>query len=144
MCAVNLKIINLTRFIQRVFFSFGLVLGLSACGGGSAGSGASRVTEVRGVIISAQTGLPLSDIEVKVLETGDSSVTDFEGEYHFYTDIPEDGVLTFTFDGVIAEQQINLVAPQLSSLPRNTDLISAEWLLDSLENSVSLIDINIE
>lgn len=130
---------NLLNAYLRIFLSVCLSISFIACGGGSAGSGA----EVKGLTLSAQTGLALSNIEVRVLETGAGARSDLNGSYQFYSEIPEDGTLTFSFDGVVSQQNINIVATSLNNFSPNSSEIIADWELNTENNSAALIDLQV-
>lgn len=83
-----------------------LILGLSnlsGCGGGSGGTGSSQrlfgnVSTSDSTRSSLRRGVPISGLQVTVLETGDSAVTDQNGDYEIFTEIT-DSVVDFLFEG---------------------------------------------
>jgi hypothetical protein len=76
------------------FFSLLLVivLVLMGCGGGSAGTGTGPVVVVQGAVLD-ESGKPVEDVNVRVVETGSEDTTSATGEFQLTTE-PESGEVT--------------------------------------------------
>lgn len=76
------------------FFSLLLVivLMLMGCGGGSAGTGTGPVVVVQGAVLD-ESGQPVEDVNVRVVETGSEDTTSASGEFQLTTE-PESGEVT--------------------------------------------------
>lgn len=68
-----------------------IVLMLMGCGGGSAGTGTGPVVVVQGAVID-QTGEPVSDVSIRVVETGGEATTTSNGEFQLTTESEADSV----------------------------------------------------
>jgi hypothetical protein len=75
------------------FFSLLLVivLMLMGCGGGSAGTGTGPIVVVQGAILD-QSGSPVSDVSIRVIETGGEATTTSNGEFQLTTESESDSV----------------------------------------------------
>ena len=85
------------------FFSLLLVivLVLMGCGGGSSGTGTGPVVVVQGAVLD-ESGEPVSDVSVRILESGSEDTTSANGEFQVITE-PESGEVTLEIssdDGV--------------------------------------------
>jgi len=69
-----------------------IVLALMGCGGGSAGTGTGPVVVVQGAVLD-ESGAPVSDINVRVVETGSTDTTSADGGFELTT-APESGQVT--------------------------------------------------
>lgn len=69
-----------------------IVLALMGCGGGSAGTGTGPVVVVQGAVLD-ESGEPIRDVNVRVVETGSEDTTSPNGEFQLTTE-PESGEVT--------------------------------------------------
>jgi hypothetical protein len=72
--------------LRLVLFLLGV---LTACGGGSAGTGTGDEYRIQGEVVTT-TGVPIEGATVTVVDTGDTDVTDAKGAFaiDFETDLP--------------------------------------------------------
>jgi hypothetical protein len=61
-----------------------IVLALMGCGGGSAGTGTGAVVVVQGAVLD-QSGQPVEDADVRVVETGNEDTTSQDGQFQILT-----------------------------------------------------------
>jgi hypothetical protein len=69
-----------------------IVLALMGCGGGSAGTGTGPVVVVQGAVLD-ESGQPVEDVKVRVVETGSEDTTSETGQFQLTTE-PESGEVT--------------------------------------------------
>lgn len=62
-----------------------IVLMLMGCGGGSAGTGTGPIVIVQGAVID-ESGTPIEDVNVRVVETGSEDTTSDSGEFELLTE----------------------------------------------------------
>jgi hypothetical protein len=68
-----------------------IVLILMGCGGGSAGTGTGPVVVVQGAVVD-QAGVPVSDVSIRVIETGSEATTTTNGEFQLTTESESESV----------------------------------------------------
>lgn len=117
------------------FFSLLLVivLALMGCGGGSAGTGTGPVVVVQGAVLD-DSGQPVEDVNIRVVETGSEDTTSQNGEFELVTP-PESGTITLeissadgtTFVTVTIPEEGGTVSIRLTVNPRLTQ-VSADTL----------------
>ena len=76
---MKLLLPNIFRSITLALLVSVLLLG---CGGGTTGTGSTGASDFRGRI-ALDNGTPLSGVEVTVSETGESAITDENGNFQF-------------------------------------------------------------
>jgi len=94
------------------FFSLLLVivLALMGCGGGSAGTGTGPVVVVQGAVFD-QSGSPVEDVNVRVLETGSEDRTSSNGEFQLTTE-PETGEVTLEITSANGVAHVTVDIPE--------------------------------
>jgi hypothetical protein len=94
------------------FFSLLLmiVLALMGCGGGSAGTGTGPVVVVKGAVLD-QSGAPLRDVNVRVVETGSEDTTSVSGEFQLTAE-PESGEVTLELSSAGGVAYVNVAIPE--------------------------------
>ena len=76
---MNFSLPKIFRFTALSLLITVLIIG---CGGGTTGTGSTGASDFRGRI-ALDNGTPLSGVEVTVSETGESAVTDENGQFQF-------------------------------------------------------------
>lgn len=94
------------------FFSVVLVivLALMGCGGGSSGTGTGPVVVVQGAVLD-ESGKPLEDYSVRVVESGDKTTTSSDGEFELLT-TPETGSITLEISSETGTAYVTVTMPQ--------------------------------
>jgi len=94
------------------FFSLLLVivLALMGCGGGSAGTGTGPVVVVQGAVID-ESGAPVEDVKVRVVETGSEDTTSATGEFQLTT-APESGAVTLELSSPTGVAYVTVEIPE--------------------------------
>jgi hypothetical protein len=94
------------------FFSLLLVivLVLMGCGGGSAGTGTGPVVVVQGAVLD-ESGEPVEDVNVRVVETGSEDTTSSNGEFQLTTE-PESGEVTLEISSDTGVAYVTVQIPQ--------------------------------
>ncbi|MBN8550574.1 MAG: hypothetical protein J0M12_14760 [Deltaproteobacteria bacterium] len=72
--------ISVFKLCRHILTIAALTLTLSACGGGSTGTGTGEIRSIEGQIVSSE-GVPVSDVEVTLVQTGESSPTNTDGRF---------------------------------------------------------------
>jgi hypothetical protein len=126
------------------FFSLLLVivLVLMGCGGGSAGTGTGTgpVVLVQGAVLD-ESGIPVMDVKVRVLETGSEDTTSATGEFELTTE-PESGEVTLEISSINGVAYVTVEIPEeggtvsvtLTVNPRLTEINS-----DTLEVGAAIV-----
>jgi hypothetical protein len=94
------------------FFSLLLVivLALMGCGGGSAGTGTGPVVVVQGAVLD-ESGTPVEDVHVRVVETGNEDTTSSSGEFEIET-VPDSGNVTLEVSSDTGVAYITIDIPE--------------------------------
>lgn len=117
-----------------------IVLVLMGCGGGSAGTGTGPVVVVQGAVIN-ESGEPLGDVKVRVVETGSEDTTSASGEFALTTE-PEAGEVTLEVSSPTGVAYVTIDIPEeggtvsitLTVNPRLTQINS-----DTLEVGAAIV-----
>jgi hypothetical protein len=94
------------------FFSLLLVivLALMGCGGGSAGTGTGPVVVVQGAVLD-ESGAPVENVDVRVVETGNEDTTSENGEFEIVT-TPESENVTLEISSETGTAYITIQIPE--------------------------------
>jgi hypothetical protein len=96
------------------FFSLALVivLALMGCGGGSAGTGTGTepIVLVQGAVVN-ESGEPVSDVSVRILESGSQDTTSTSGEFELTTP-PVAGQVTLEISSETGVAYVNVDIPE--------------------------------
>jgi hypothetical protein len=94
------------------FFSLLLVivLALMGCGGGSAGTGTGPVVVVQGAVLD-ESGAPVENVDVRVVETGNEDTTSENGEFEILT-TPESENVTLEISSETGTAYITIQIPE--------------------------------
>jgi len=94
------------------FFSLLLVivLALMGCGGGSAGTGTGPVVVVQGAVLD-DSGQPVKDVNIRVVETGSEDTTSQNGEFELETP-PESGTITLEISSADGTSFVTVTIPE--------------------------------
>jgi hypothetical protein len=94
------------------FFSLLLVivLALMGCGGGSAGTGTGPVVVVQGAVLD-ESGAPVENVDVRVVETGNEDTTSESGEFEILT-TPESENVTLEISSETGTAYITIQIPE--------------------------------
>jgi hypothetical protein len=94
------------------FFSLLLVivLALMGCGGGSAGTGTGPVVVVQGAVLD-DSGQPVKDVNIRVVETGSEDTTSSEGEFELETP-PESNTITLEISSADGTTYVTIDIPE--------------------------------
>lgn len=106
---------------------------VSACGGGTEGTGG---VQIEGKILS-EDNVPLSNINVSVTETGDSDLTDADGNFLIDTQLRSSIELEFRGDGIDAKSKID-------NIPSSAKKVSATFRANKKKNTVDPEDVKSE
>jgi hypothetical protein len=94
------------------FFSLLLVivLALMGCGGGSAGTGTGPVVVVQGAVLD-DSGQPVKDVNIRVVETGSEDTTSTDGEFELETP-PESDTITLEISSADGTTYVTVTIPE--------------------------------
>jgi len=104
-----------------------LILILGACGGGTEGTGGVTIS---GKLQTANSQ-PVAGVSVTVEETGDSAVTDQNGDFVIQTDRISNATLAFEDDKLAARATVN-------NIPNSATRVDVTCVLDRERNNVTV------
>lgn len=87
-----------------------IVLVLMGCGGGSAGTGTGPIVVVQGAVFD-ESGIPIEDVSVRVVETGSEDITSDSGEFELLTE-PEQESVTLEISTENGSSYVTIAIPE--------------------------------
>lgn len=124
------------------FFSLLLVivLALMGCGGGSAGTGTGPVVVVQGAVLD-ESGAPVENVDVRVVETGSEDTTSASGEFEILT-TPESENVTLEVSSETGTAYITIQIPEEGGRVSVTLTVNPEFSevnADTLEMGAAIV-----
>lgn len=124
------------------FFSLLLVivLALMGCGGGSAGTGTGPVVVVQGAVLD-ESGAPVENVDVRVVETGNEDTTSESGEFEILT-TPEGENVTLEISSETGTAYITIKIPEEGGIVSVTLTVNPELSkvdADTLEMGAAIV-----
>lgn len=119
--------------VHVLIFFLCLAIGGGGCGGGSRGTG----FEVNGTLTSKQTGAALAGVQVTIVQTGESTITDASGKFALISSfLGGDLVLSFENKGIRSTFTVEKV-------PATASGVTLRLSIDENDGSVSDNDVDI-
>lgn len=124
------------------FFSLLLVivLALMGCGGGSAGTGTGPVVVVQGAVLD-ESGAPVENVDVRVVETGSEATTSQSGEFEILTS-PDTENVTLEVSSETGSALITINIPEEGGTVSVTLTVNPEFSevnADTLEMGAAIV-----
>lgn len=118
----------------RRFLLFAALFVLSACAGGSSGTGGRTYD---GTVTSSSTGRTLSGVTVMIAGTGEAAVTDAEGRYSIES-TSEESTVTFEFNGPSIQASYTL-----SDISPAAEVVNADFEISEETEEVVLTHVDV-
>jgi CarboxypepD_reg-like domain len=129
-----------SRFAQ-LFSLFVITLCLcigSGCGGGTRGTGGTENLKISGTLVDSSSGQPIAGATVTILETGEISVTDINGQFSFNSaPYGEDIVFSIISASISATTSLGTFTQEVES-------ISLLMRLNTQDSSAEIVDVVID
>jgi len=118
------------KYLTITLFFISCSVLLAACGGGTSGTGGTGSTQFAGRVLS--DGLPVEDALVTVLESGDTGLTDSQGDFEVSTLLQSDSATLLVESGQV---QAQTTIPDIASDVARVELTLS---LDKEQQSVNV------
>ena len=129
--------LNRISMLAHVLLLLCLTTLLTACGGGSTGTGSASGSDLKGKLLS-ESNEPLAQVAVLVLETGAMDVTDENGDFSMPLDLAQGETLT-----LIVNPDNNASEISLGTSPESPSDVSVVLALDRNSQDLQVVEIQV-